>query len=113
MPAVANCDGRDVLIAADGATVLRREGANDIEVATSIKSYGFGNLAARTIGFLVRASLRDIDNHVFAGPTARLRPGRYSTELACWPEDRRLDTARKKSRKKAVVLARFSLQPVS
>ena len=54
MPAVANCDGRDVLIAADGTTVLRREGANDIEVATSINR-----------------SIRDIDNLVFAGP----RPG--------------------------------------
>jgi hypothetical protein len=68
MPGVANCDGRHVLIAADGATVLRREGANDIEVASPIKSYGFGNLAVRTIGFLVRASLRDILNNAFAGP---------------------------------------------
>jgi hypothetical protein len=71
MPGVANCDGRDVLIAADGDIVLRREGVNDIEVATPIKSYGFGNLAVRTIGFHVRASLRDIHNNVFAGPRPR------------------------------------------
>lgn len=32
MPGVANCDGRDVLIGADGDIVLRREGDNDIEV---------------------------------------------------------------------------------
>jgi hypothetical protein len=113
MPAVANCDGRDVFIAADGATVLRREGANDIEVATSIKSYGFGNLAARTIGFLVRASLRDIDNNVFAGPRPGCDPAgiRRSSHAGLKTED--WIRPERKAARKPWFWSRFSLQPVS